>query len=69
MDRAYQGLVAALNRKESNRKIRNSLIDELAAIFEVHRADVLRPVKSSEYGVKMIPRYRKANEDVSPDTN
>lgn len=64
MQRTYQGLVGALNRKAVTARCRAGLEADLARALELDMEELTRPVTPAEYGRQMIPRYdeRKDNE-------
>lgn len=59
MDRTYQGLVSALNRKPVTARCRAKLEADLARALELDMEDLVRPVTVVEYGRAMIPRYEE----------
>lgn len=62
MKRSYQGIVGALNREAHNTKTRQRFVADLAEAFGVESVEVLRPVRTAEYGVALIPRYNKESK-------
>lgn len=63
MDRTYQGIVGALNRRPITARCRAKLEADLARALELDMGELTRPVTPAEYGRGMIPRYEEVTHE------